>query len=145
MKLKITDKEKKDILEQYQDEKTLSIPGFMIFNYDWNLLMSFLNKRGNPKWKISGDLVLERNKDVTDLNNLVSVEGDLDLRRTPIKSLGNLQSVGGWMDLTGTPITSLGNLQSVGGDLYLRETSISKEYTEKEIRRMVNVGTSIYR
>ena len=146
MKLKITDKEKKDILEQYQDEKILSIPGFFFFNDDWNLLMSFLNKRGNPKWKMMGNLELSRNKDVTTLNNLVSVEGYLDLYGSPITTLENLQSVGGYLDLRyskieslgnlqsvvggglyliGTPLTTLGNLQSVGGDLYLRGTPIT--------------------
>ena len=61
------------------NEEILTIPGFNFFNYDWVALMSFLNKRGNPKWKMMGDLNLYDNQDVTDLNNLVSVEGSLDL------------------------------------------------------------------
>ena len=135
---------KKDILEQYQDEKILSIPDFKLFNYDWKLLMSFLNKRGNPKWKIMGDLGLYGNQDVIDLNNLVSIEGDLFLYGTPITSLGVLESVGGSMDLYGTSMRTLGNLQSVGGYLDLREAPISKKYTDEEIRQMVNVGGDIY-
>ena len=144
MKLKITEQEKKDILEQYQDEKILTIPGLFFFNNDWKLLMSFLNKRGNPKWKMMGNLNLSNNEDVTDLNNLMSVEGYLDLGGTPIISLGNLESIGGGLDLRFSKIESLGNLKTVGGYLDLTATPISKKYTEKEIRQMVNVGTNIY-
>ena len=144
MKIIITEQEKKDILEQYQDEKILSIPDLKIFNYDWDLLMSFLNKRGNPKWKMMGNLNLSNNEDVTDLNNLMSVEGYLDLGGTPIISLGNLESIGGGLDLRFSKIESLGNLKTVGGYLDLTATPISKKYTEKEIRQMVNVGTNIY-
>jgi len=38
----------------------------------------------------------------------------------------------------------LGNLISVGGDLDLRGTPLSKKYTEKQIREMVNVDGEIY-
>jgi hypothetical protein len=38
----------------------------------------------------------------------------------------------------------LGNLTSVGGGFYLRDTPLSKMYTEKQIRKMVNVGGEIY-
>ena len=144
MKIIITEQEKKDILEQYQDEKILTLPGFFFFNDDWNLLMSFLNKRGNPKWKMMGNLSLSNNEDVTDLNNLMSVEGYLDLGGTPIISLGNLESIGGGLDLRFSKIESLGNLKTVGGYLDLTATPISKKYTEKEIRQMVNVGGNIY-
>jgi hypothetical protein len=63
---------------------------------------------------------------------------------TPIESLGNLQSVGGDLALYETPIKSLGNLQSVGGNLYLNDTTLSINYTEEEIRQMVDVGGDIY-
>jgi hypothetical protein len=68
----------------------------------------------------------------------------LVLYGTPIESLGNLKSVGEDLFLYGTPIKSLGNLQSVGGDLKLEGTPLSKMYTEKQIRKMVNVGGDIY-
>jgi hypothetical protein len=58
--------------------------------------------------------------------------------------LGNLQSVGGDLYLIGTLIESLGNLQSVGGNLVLQGTPISKMYSEKQIRQMVNVEGQIY-
>jgi len=71
-----------------------------------------------------GDLYLE-DIPITSLpNNLISVEGELNLYRTPIKSLRNLTWVGGNFDLSNTPIESFGNLTSVGGNLYLRFTQI---------------------
>ena len=53
-------------------------------------------------------------------------------------------SIGGNLDLSHTDIESLGNLKSVGGSLYLRGTPLSKMYTEKQIRKMVNVGGEIH-
>jgi len=46
--------------------------------------------------------------------------------------------------LENTPIESLGNLVSVGRDLDLEKTPLFKKYTEKQIRKMVNVGSDIY-
>ena len=85
-----------------------------------------------------------RNTQIESLGNLLYVGGSLFLYNTPIESLGNLQSVGGDLDLRNTPIKSLGNLQSVGGDLDLFGTSLSKKYTEEEIRQMVDVKQNIY-
>jgi hypothetical protein len=48
------------------------------------------------------------------------------------------------LDLYKTPIESLGNLKSVGGFLNLPETPLYKMYTEKQIRKMVNVDGKIY-
>jgi hypothetical protein len=121
MKIIITENQYKRLFEE---EKILTIPGMHYFNNDWNLLMDFLNSKGNPKWRISDSLDLFDNKDVADLNNLISVGGNLILGRTNIKSLGNLKSVGGYLYLSGTPL--------------------SKKYTKEEIRKMVNVGGNIY-
>jgi len=46
--------------------------------------------------------------------------------------------------LSETPIKSLGNLKSVGNSLYLKNTQISKIYTEKQIRDIVDVGGEIH-
>jgi hypothetical protein len=48
------------------------------------------------------------------------------------------------LNLYDTPIESLGNLTLVGGDLDLRDTSISKKYSEQEIRDKIEVGGKIY-
>ena len=76
----------KQILKEYteEQEKILTFPSLKIFNNDWNALQQFLKSRGNPKWKILGDL---------------------DLTSFSIESLGNLTSVGGSLDLYNTPIS----------------------------------------
>ena len=52
------------------------------------------------------------------------ITDDLNLYKSNIKSLGNLTSVGGYLDL--------------------RDTPLSKKYTEKEIRSMAEVGGEVY-
>ena len=145
------------------EELILRIPTFSLFDNDWNLLQRYMEKKGNPKYSIGGDLDLARTPikslgnlqsvggnlylygaKIKSLENLQSVGGYLDLYETPIESLGNLQSVGGYLDLYGAKIKSLGNLQSVGGNLNLYGTPISKKYSRQEIRDMVNVNGNIY-
>ena len=99
-------------------EKLLKIP-YTVFNNDWDLLQQFLQRRGNPRYELVGDVDLNNRKDIFDLGNLVRVYGDLDLFVSSIQSLGNLKYVGGYLRLTATPIQSLGNLEYVGGNLDL--------------------------
>ena len=141
MKYIITNKQYNLIKES--EELILRVPTFSLFDNDWDLLQKYMEKKGDPKYSIEGDLDLYGVK-IKSLGNLQSVGGSLDLGGTPIESLGNLQSVGGYLNLLGTQIKSLGNLQSVGGDLHLSETPISKKYSEQEIRDMVNVNGNIY-
>ena len=120
MKYIITERQYKLISEQ-EEEEILTIP-YAHFN-EWKMLQSFLKKRNNPPYRISGDLYLAKSS---------------------IESLGNLESVEGNLTLVASQIKSLGNLKSVGLDLWLRETPISKKYTEEEIRSMVNIGAEVY-
>jgi hypothetical protein len=122
MKIIITESQYKRLIEQEKPE-VLHIPSLRYFNNDWNFLQEYLESEGNPPY---------------------TIDSDLNLRDTKIKSLGNLQSVGGYLNLFGTKIESLGNLRSVGGYLYLRRTPLSRKYSEEEIRQMVNVGGDIY-
>ena len=72
-------------------------------------------------------------------------KGDLILAESPITSLpDNLTSVGRNLHLNRSQIESLGKLNSVGGNLYLRDTPLSKKYSEEEIRQMVDVKGKIY-
>ena len=161
MKYIITESQYERIKES--EESILRIPTLSLFDNDWNLLQRYMDKKGNPKYSIEGDLHLNGTQikslgnlqsvggylslygtPIKSLGNLQSVGGHLYLYGTPIESLGNLQSVGGYLDLERTPIESLGNLQSVGGGLYLERTPISKKYSEQEIRDMVNVDGNIY-
>jgi hypothetical protein len=141
MKYIITESQYKRIKES--EESILRIPTLSLFDNDWDLLQRYMEKKGNPKYSIEGDLNLHGTQ-IKSLGNLQSVGGYLNLHETPIKSLGNLQSVGGHLGLARTSIKSLGNLISVGGDLYLRGTQISKKYSKQEIRDMVNVNGDIY-
>jgi hypothetical protein len=145
-----------------EQDEILNIP-FHVFNNDWDLLQKFLNRRGNPPYKISGDLDLFESE-VESLGNLTSVGGGLNLYKSQIKSLGNLTSVSGNLYLNGAPIKflenlisvgndlilfetqieSLGNLKSVGGDLDLENTPMSITHTEKNIRDKINVGGDIF-
>ena len=142
MKIVISESQYKRLIEAKEEQKVLRIPSLKFFNDDWFLLQEFLETKGNPPYSISGNLDLRRTP-IKSLENLQSVGGYLDLRDTPIESLGNLQSVGRNLDLEKTPIQSLGNLEFVGGDLYLRGTPVSKMYSKEEIREMVNVEGGI--
>jgi hypothetical protein len=141
MKILITENQYKRLFEQEQE--VFHIPLLKLFNYDWDLLQMFLNKKGNPPYSIGGDLNL-RNTPIQSLGNLQSVGGNLYLENTPIQSLGNLESVGGDLDLENTPIQSLGNLESVGGYLDLENTPISKKYSKEQIKQMINVKGKIF-
>jgi hypothetical protein len=69
--------------------------------------------------KVDGNLDLSRSN-IKSIGNITSVEGNFKLNNTKIESLGNLTSVGGNFDLFGSGnLTDLGNLTSVGGNLYL--------------------------
>ena len=113
-------------------ENILKLP-YAVFN-DWDQLQQFLERKGNPRYELVGDVDLHYRKDIFDLGNLVRVDGGLRLVNTPIKSLGNLEYVGGDLDLRFAPIQSLGNLVRVDGNLGLHVTSI------KSLGRLEHVG-----
>ena len=134
---------KKILKEETEHSDVIHIPSFKYFNNDWNFLQEYLESEGNLPYTIDGDLDL-RYSEIKSLGNLLSVGGNLNLFETEIKSLGNLRSVGGFIVLDFAKIESLGNIQFVGGDLYLRVTPIARKYSEKEIRQKVQVGGDIY-
>jgi hypothetical protein len=126
------------------NEKILKIP-YSAVNNDWDLLQKFLELKGNPKYIIVGDVNLAGRKDISDLGNLVGVEGDLVLHSSSIESLGELEyvvgnfsfwgcqniktlgklkKVEGYLSLSFSSIESLGELEFVGGGLYFNETNI---------------------
>ena len=127
MKIVITENQYKRLIEAEEEPKILKFPSLDFFDKDpdiaWEIIQKIVERKGNPPY---------------------SIEGDLRLYDTPIKSLGSLQSVGGDLDLENTPIESIGNLQSVGRNLDLDNTPISEKYSREEIRQMVNVGGKIY-
>ena len=69
------------------------------------------------------------------------------MSNTDIQYLWKLKSVGGSLVLRDTSVTGLGffgDLKYVGGHLDLGHTPISQDYTEKEIRDVINVVGNIY-
>jgi hypothetical protein len=131
-----------NLLMESDDDKILMFPDPERMG-GWDILQQLLEKRGNFRYGIRGDLDLQGSS-IKSLGNLEHVGGDLNLYDTPIKSLGNLEHVGGYLDLYDTPIESLGNLEYVGGFLNLRKTPLSKTTTEEEIRSKVNVVGNVY-
>jgi hypothetical protein len=134
----------KKILKKETDNlNVINIPSLKYFNNDWNFLQEYLKSEGNPPYTIDDDLDL-RYTDIKSLGNLRSVGGGLNLHGTKIESLGNIQSVGGYLDLRNSKIESLGNLRSVGGNLNLYRTPLSKKHSKEEIMQMVQVDGDIY-
>jgi hypothetical protein len=117
MKVIISERQYKLITED-EDRKVLKLPGVEVFG-GWEELQTYLDKKGNPLFSISGDLNLFKSN-IKSLDNLVSVGGSLDLNYSEIESLGNIEYVGGDLNLFGTEIESLDNLKYVGGNLDLR-------------------------
>jgi len=127
------------------NEEILRIHYGMVKN-DWDLLQRYLEFKGNPKYILVGDVDdLEDRKDISDLGNLVGVEGDLYLAYSSIESLGELEFVKGFfslyecqniktlgkvkrvngvLQLTDSSIESLGELEFVGGNLWLKNINI---------------------
>jgi len=106
------------------NEEIWKIPYSLVKN-DWDLLQKYLEFKGNPRYIIVGDVDLVDRKDISDLGNLVGVEGDLNLRYSSIESLGDLQFVDGELGLTKCQnIKTLGKLKKVDGYLNLSYSSI---------------------
>jgi len=64
-------------------------------------------------------------------------KGNLNLIGTPIKELPDNLKVGGNLFLRNNPIKKLPDNLKVGGYLFLMRTPLSKEYSEEEIRSMI--------
>jgi hypothetical protein len=141
-----------------QEDDILDID-FKLFNSDWNLLQKFLNRRGNPPYRISGNLDLYKanieslgslihvrgwlslhSAKINNLGDLRSVGGDLVMQNSNIKSLGNLESVGGSLILNKANVESLGNLESVGGALDLYDSNIKTLGNLKYVGDWLDVG-----
>jgi hypothetical protein len=106
------------------NKNILKIP-YVAVREDWNLLQQFLKIKGNPRYIIVGDVDLHSRQDISDLGNLVGVEGNLYLYDSLIESLGELEYVVGELNLIKcSNIKTLGKLKKVEGDLRLGKSSI---------------------
>jgi hypothetical protein len=79
MKYIINEHQYKLLLEQ---DDILRIP-FSAFGNNWDDLQKYLERRGNPPYEITGNLIL-KNSEFESLGNLTSVGEYLDLGRTPL-------------------------------------------------------------
>ena len=66
--------------------------------------------KGKPLY-ITTKLDLSGNKELTNLGNVVYVNGDLDVSQTNLTNFGNLTYVNGSLNISYTKITSLGNVK----------------------------------
>ena len=138
----------KDLIKKILKEETeevLVIPSLSFFPDGIEGLKNFIQKKNIKRWLFDDKLDLgEYKDDLTWLEGLVSVSGELDLYKTSIESLPNLQSVGGSLNLTLSPIKSLPKLQSVGDGLYLSGTQIESLPNLKSVGGYLNLrGTQI--
>ena len=143
MKIIISEAQHKRLFEE--EQKVLHIHDVKVFG-GWNNLKRYLELKGNPPYSIGVNLDLSFTSTRT-LGNLQSVGGYLDLSNTDIQYLWKLKSVGGSLFLSDTSVTGLGffgDLEQIGGNLHLKNTPISQDYTEKEIRDVINVVGNIY-
>jgi hypothetical protein len=97
------------------NEKVLRIP-YSAVNNNWNFLQKYLKAIGNPRYIIVGDVDLYDRQDISDLGNLVGVEGDLLLGWSSIESLGELEFVGRNLGIINTniPTSEINNVEVVG-------------------------------
>jgi hypothetical protein len=120
------------------NEKVLRIP-YSAVNNNWNFLQKYLKAIGNPRYIIVGDVDLYDRQDISDLGNLVGVEGDLNFSYSSIESLGELEIVDGYLSLRECQnLKTLGNLKKVLGDLNLRFSSI------ESLGELEFVGNDLY-
>jgi len=106
------------------NEEIWKIPYSLVKN-DWDLLQRYLEFKGNPRYIIVGDVILRYRDDISDLGNLVGVEGELNLEYSRINLLGKLEFVDGYFSLYGCKkIKTLGKLKKVKRTLQLTNSSI---------------------
>jgi len=88
---------------------------------------------------VNGNIYLYDNPNTIELPKKLLVRGFLDLRDcNQITKLPDNLYVNDWLDLDNCEqITEFPKRLYVGGNLYIRNTSLAKKYTKKEIRDIV--------
>ncbi len=119
-------------------ENILKIP-YSAVNNNWDFLHKYLNKIGNPRYIIIGDVDLSFSNNIYDLDNLIGVDGNLDLAWSDIKSLGELEFVIGKLNLLGcSKIKNLGNIKRVK-EISLRLSSVQSLSKLEEVNGDLNL------
>jgi hypothetical protein len=150
LKMLIED-ENKD--EDKKKESLLPIKADLFTKMYKKMLIPTFSKRHDaevPNYKLKGadGFKIKGNLDLTELdlvdiekilNEVIVVDGNLDLRKSKIKTLGRLEKVSGYVDLSGCKeLTDLGNLKYVNDYLGLDETKI------KTLGNLEYVGKTLY-
>jgi hypothetical protein len=162
MKIVISESQYQRLIEADEEEQqVLTIPNLSIFGNKpetmWNTLQKYIKKKGNPPYRIVGNLDLSRTP-IESLGSLRYVLGSLNISNSNVKSLGDLELVGKKFkaanslleslgnlkvvgldcDLTNTNIDSMGNLGEVGGSLSIEDTKV------ESFGKLVYVGKDLY-
>jgi|694.fasta_scaffold31821_10 hypothetical protein len=162
MKIVISESQYQRLIEADEEEQqVLTIPNLSIFGNKpetmWNTLQKYIKKKGNPPYRIVGNLDLSRTP-IESLGSLRYVSGSLNISNSNVKSLGDLELVGKTFkaanslleslgnlkvvgldcDLTNTNIDSMGNLVEVGGSLSIEDTKV------ESFGKLVYVGKDLY-
>jgi hypothetical protein len=162
MKIVISESQYQRLIEADEEEQqVLTIPNLSIFGNKpetmWNTLQKYIKKKGNPPYRIVGNLDLSRTP-IESLGSLRYVSGSLNISNSNVKSLGDLELVGKKFkaanslleslgnlkvvgldcDLTNTNIDSMGNLVEVGGSLSIEDTKV------ESFGKLVYVGKDLY-
>jgi hypothetical protein len=126
MRIIISEEQLRLIIESEDKMKLLTISAELLLKNTDGILNNY-KKKGFNGINVFGNLDL-RNTNINVIerlfDNIVIIDGRLNLYKTPLESLGNLKSVRGYLDLSNSKITSLGNLKSVGRGLNLYNTPI---------------------
>ena len=128
MRIIITEEQLRQITESENKRKLMSIPIELFYN-KMDAILDNYKKKGFDGIKLVGDVnfysVFYMDFDRI-FEHIVEIDGNLDLRKSTIKSLGNLEYVGGELDLRYCEeLSDLGNLRYVGEGLFLNKTNIT--------------------
>jgi hypothetical protein len=153
MKIIINESQLRLIVENEGEDNLINFTpfykgGFPLGEWDdmFLLLKEKKERKGDKKYigyYITGSINLYKSN-VIKLDYLVRVDGDLYLRRTPIKLLPMLKYVGSSLNLYYSQIESLPNGLYVGGYLDIGDTPLSKKTTEEELRDKIKIKGNVY-
>jgi hypothetical protein len=127
MKIIINESQLRQIIESEKKDRLYPLPA-NDFVDNWEDFINTYNRKNKyDGFELDGDLDLSE-LDVEDiekiLNEVVIINGTLEMDDSLIESLGRLEKVNGDLSLKGTKIKDLNNLTEVDGDLNLEETQI---------------------
>ena len=92
---------------------------------------------------IDGYLDLE-DSSITKLPDNLTINGFCTLRNTPIEKLPNNLIVNGFLDIKSTLINELPKGLVVNGDLYIQNTPLEHRVTQEDIKKQCEIRGDIY-